>query len=96
MDIVLNEEDMSYPVHEHPQWELVDNKALAKLTLKKYECCKQPFTLITVSVRLRRKPQFYHHLTVGPAAVLGFLVPIIYLVPARSQDKTVFGEFMVE
>ncbi|CAG5118808.1 unnamed protein product, partial [Candidula unifasciata] len=91
MDIVLNEEDMSYPVHEHPQWDLVDNKASAKLTLKKYECCKQPFTLITVSVKLRRKPQFYHHLTVMPAALLGFLVPVIYLVPARSQDKTIFG-----
>lgn len=95
MDVVLNEEDTSYPVHQHPQWELVDNKAWARLTLKKYECCQQPFTLITISVQLRRRPQFYHYLTVGPAAVLGFLVPVIYLVPSRSQDKTTFGELFL-
>ncbi|KAH9508742.1 Neuronal acetylcholine receptor subunit alpha-6 [Bulinus truncatus] len=91
MDVVLNEEDSSYLVHPHPQWELVNNKAQAKLSLKKYECCPQPFTLITITVQLQRRPQFYRYLTVGPAAILGFLVPVIYLVPAPSHDKTVFG-----
>ncbi|KAK6962928.1 neuronal acetylcholine receptor subunit beta-3 [Biomphalaria glabrata] len=91
MDVVLNEEDSSYLVHPHPQWELVNNKAHAKLSSKKYECCPQPFTLITVSVQLKRRPQFYRYLTVGPAAILGLLVPVIYLVPAPRHDKMLFG-----
>ncbi|GFN89251.1 hypothetical protein PoB_001575700 [Plakobranchus ocellatus] len=91
MDVVLNEEDSSYLAHQHPQWELVDNRARARLSLKKYECCQQPFTLITITTKLRRRPQFYRYLTVVPAAVLGLLVPVIYLVPANSQDKSTFG-----
>ncbi|XP_012939872.1 neuronal acetylcholine receptor subunit alpha-10-like isoform X1 [Aplysia californica] len=91
MDVVLSEEDSSYLVHQHPQWELVGNRAKARLTLKKYDCCQQPFTLITISVQLRRRSQFYRYLTLGPAAVLGILVPVVFLVPARSQDKTTFG-----
>ncbi|XP_059160694.1 neuronal acetylcholine receptor subunit alpha-7-like [Physella acuta] len=91
MDVMLNEEDSSYLVHQHPQWELVDNKAHAKLSFKKYECCPQPFTLITITVQLRRRPQFYRYLTIGPAAVMGLLVPVIYLVPNPRHDKSIFG-----
>ncbi|KAK3796056.1 hypothetical protein RRG08_013361 [Elysia crispata] len=91
MDVVLNEEDSSYLAHQHPQWELVDNRARARLSLKKYECCQQPFTLITITTKLRRRAQFYRYLTVVPAAVLGLLVPVIYLVPSNSHDKTTFG-----
>ncbi|RUS77183.1 hypothetical protein EGW08_015050 [Elysia chlorotica] len=91
MDVVLNEEDSSYLSHQHPQWELVDNRARARLSLKKYECCQQPFTLITITTKLRRRPQFYRYLTVVPAAVMGLLVPVIYLVPSSSGDKTTFG-----
>ena len=92
MDVVLNEEDSSYLAHQHPQWELVDNRARARLSLKKYECCQQPFTLITISTKLRRRPQFYRYLTVVPAALMGLLVPVIYLVPSNSHGKTTFGE----
>jgi len=91
MDVVLSEEDSSYHVHQHPQWDLVGNAAKARLSHKYYACCPQPFTLITIQVALRRRSQFYRYLTVGPAAVLGVLVPVVFLVPARSQDKTTFG-----
>lgn len=95
MDVVLNEEDSSYLAHQHPQWELVDNRARARLSLKKYECCQQPFTLITITTKLRRRPQFYRYITVVPAAILGLLVPVIYLVPSNNHDKTVFGMLLL-
>ena len=59
---------------------------------KSYPCCVDHFTLLSVTCTLARKPQFYRYLTVGPAAVLGLLVPVLFLLPARTREKTTYGE----
>ena len=50
------------------------------------------FTLLSVTCSLARKPQFYRYITVGPAAVLGLLVPVLFLLPASTKEKTTYGE----
>lgn len=32
VDVNLSDDDSSYPIHEHPQWDLLDNKAKAKIS----------------------------------------------------------------
>ncbi|XP_025079671.1 neuronal acetylcholine receptor subunit alpha-10-like [Pomacea canaliculata] len=91
VDVNLSDDDSSYPIHEHPQWDLLDNKAKAKISQKTYPCCSDVYTLISITCRMQRKPQFYRYLTVGPAAVTGLLVPAIFLLPARMKEKTTFG-----
>ena len=59
---------------------------------KSYPCCVDHFTLLSVTCTLARKPQFYRYLTVGPAAVLGLLVPVLFLLPASTKEKTTYGK----
>ncbi|KAK7482712.1 hypothetical protein BaRGS_00026010 [Batillaria attramentaria] len=88
---VTDEDSMSFPIHQHPEWELVGRGAKAKITKKSYECCPDSFTILSVTVKMARKPQFYRYLTVGPAAVLGLLVPVLFLLPANAQEKSTYG-----
>ncbi|XP_076453561.1 neuronal acetylcholine receptor subunit alpha-10-like [Babylonia areolata] len=86
-----DEDTSSYSIDQHPHWEMV-GKAKARISMKSYSCCVDQFTLLSVTCRLARKPHFYRYLTVGPAAVLGLLVPVLFLLPpGTSGNKTCFG-----
>ncbi|KAL8595896.1 hypothetical protein ACOMHN_018208 [Nucella lapillus] len=92
VDVDTTDEDTSsYAIDQHPQWELVGNKAKARISMKRYSCCVDQFTLLSVTCRLARKAQFYRYLTIGPAAVLGLLVPALFLLPSRGREKTTYG-----
>ena len=84
-------EDAPYPLTEHPQWELVGGKAKAQINYMHYDCCSNAFTILTVTCVLKRRPSFYRYLAVGPSALLGLLVPVLFLLPSRSQQKTTYG-----
>lgn len=92
VDVDVSDDDsMSFPIHQHPEWDLVGNGAKARITKKSYPCCEDSFTIISVTCSMSRRPQFYGYLTVGPAAILGLLVPGLFLLPVATRDKSTYG-----
>ena len=51
------------------------------------------FEYISISVGLQRKSHFYHCVVIGPAVLLGLLVPVVFLLPAETAGKTGLGLF---
>ncbi|XP_041357597.1 neuronal acetylcholine receptor subunit alpha-10-like [Gigantopelta aegis] len=93
VDVLM--EETSFPLTEHPQWLLVDDRARAQINYMHYECCSDAFTILTVTCVLKRRPSFYRYLAVGPSALLGLLVPILFLLPSRSHEKATYGLFIL-
>ncbi|XP_046344475.2 neuronal acetylcholine receptor subunit alpha-2-like [Haliotis rufescens] len=86
-DLALSGSDFSSP--SHPTWELI--RAVASIKSVNYTCCEDFFETLTVKVHISRRSTFYRFLAVGPAAVFGLLVPLLFLIPSSSDGKTTYG-----
>ncbi|XP_067670105.1 neuronal acetylcholine receptor subunit alpha-10-like [Haliotis asinina] len=86
-DLTLSSTDFNSP--SHPTWELI--KAVASIKTVKYACCEDSYETLTVKVQITRRSTFYRFLAIGPAAVFGLLVPLLFLIPSRSEGKTTYG-----
>ncbi|XP_071084850.1 neuronal acetylcholine receptor subunit alpha-10-like [Haliotis cracherodii] len=93
MDIDASDSSMGLPIVEHPYWNIKDDKVKAKLSYVKYATYE--FTILTMTVEAKRKASFFKYLAIGPGALIGFLVPMMFLLPARSKEKNTFGMLMI-
>ena len=67
------------------EWELLS--VTKKRSSNKYECCVHPFTDVTVSLKIRRKPLFYWFNLVIPYALLLLCLWVGYFVPPHSGER---------
>ncbi|XP_067668550.1 neuronal acetylcholine receptor subunit beta-3-like [Haliotis asinina] len=93
MDVNYSENFGGMPIAEHPYWTIKDNRVKAKLSEVKYGTYE--FSILSVTVEAERRPSFFKNLAIGPGALLGFLVPVLFLLPARSREKNTFGMLII-
>ena len=67
------------------EWELLS--ITKKRNSNKYACCVHPFTDVTVSIQIRRKPLFYWFNLVIPYALLLLCLWVGYFVPPHSGER---------
>ncbi|XP_046542525.1 neuronal acetylcholine receptor subunit beta-3-like [Haliotis rubra] len=93
MDISISESFQGMPMVEHPYWTIIDDKLKAKLLEVKYGTYE--FAILSITVEAKRRASFFKHLAIGPGALIGFLVPVLFLLPARSSEKNTFGMLII-
>ncbi|XP_064630377.1 uncharacterized protein LOC135489122 [Lineus longissimus] len=69
------------------QWTILD--APATKHVKRYPCCEEPYPDITYKIILKRNGVFL--LDCGPGILLAFLIPLVFLMPHGTGDKTSLG-----
>ncbi|BFZ10098.1 hypothetical protein BsWGS_13138 [Bradybaena similaris] len=74
-------------------WALVDHKVT--INVIKHTCCPEPYPHMQLDLVLKRNPDYYVHLFVLPALLLGFLVPVTYLMPPESQERVTIGSIVI-
>lgn len=67
------------------EWELLS--ITKKRNVNKYACCAHPFTDVTISLKIRRKPLFYWFNLVIPYALLLLCLWVGYFVPPHSGER---------
>ena len=65
--------------------------ASAQLREEFYPCCKDPFSLVDITLTLKRLPMYYVLYLVLPCLCLSFLSPCVFLVPPESGERIGFG-----
>lgn len=70
---------------ESSEWELLS--ASKKRNSNDYACCKIPFSDVTLSLEIRRKPLFYWFNLVIPYALLLMSLWVGYFVPPQSGER---------
>ena len=75
------------------EWQLVGHPA--RKNVKYYPCCVEPYIDLTFTLKLKRLPRSFDNLLLAPGAILALLVPIIFLLPPETSDKTILGRFVV-
>lgn len=95
MDVPLASYSGDDTPSEHPTWSLVDKKAEAVLKETKYDCCPEPYQSMTIKLKLQRARQFFKYMLVGPGVILSLLVPLQFLLPPSSAQRSLFGMLII-
>lgn len=80
---------------QHPSWTLIDNKAIGTIKANKYDCCEEQYLVLQIVMKLQRSSQFYQYVIVGPGVILALLVPIQFLLPPSSAQRSLFGVILI-
>ena len=67
------------------EWQLLS--VTSKRNLVKYACCEIPFSDVTVTFKMSRRPLFYWFNLVGPCVILLCCLLIGYFVPPHSGER---------
>ena len=70
---------------ESSEWELLSVEK--KRNSIKYACCDHPYSDVTITIKVRRKPLFYWFNFVIPYALLLLALWVGYFVPAQSGER---------
>ena len=70
---------------ESSEWELLSVRKKRSSNL--YACCANPYTDVTISLEIRRKPLFYWFNLVIPYALLLLCLWVGYFVPPQSGER---------
>ena len=60
---------------------------------RKYECCEEKYQVLEITMKLKRARQFYQYVLVGPGVILALLVPLQFLLPPNTAQRSLFGKF---
>jgi Neurotransmitter-gated ion-channel ligand binding domain len=74
---------------ESNQWKIVETST--KRNEIKYPCCNESYVDITYSIALQRYSTFALHLFSGPSITLSLVRPVIFILPAGSNEKITLG-----
>ncbi len=67
------------------EWKLL--RITTKENIKKYQCCKNPFADVTVTVNIRRQAINYTLTLILPCALLSSLVVLGFILPPESGER---------
>jgi len=65
-------------------------------SLTKYDCCDTPFSRVTFSVRLRRKPTYYVLNLLVPSIMFSVLTLISLTLQPGCSDRIGLGQYSRE
>ncbi|CAL1546815.1 unnamed protein product [Lymnaea stagnalis] len=70
-------------------WVLKDHKVAIHVI--KHACCHEPYPNMQFDLTFKRNPDYYVHMYILPALMLGALVPISLLMPPESKERVTIG-----
>ena len=75
------------------EWELLEVSGRKNVIF--YPCCPEPYPDLTFTLTLkRRNPAHYIYTLVVPSILLAMLIPVVFLLPAGSTEKTSLGKLL--
>lgn len=90
LDFYEGQETMDLSDYErNKKWQIIGNTA--RINVKYYPCCAEPYPDITYNLTLKRNPSYFTYVYIGPAVILSLLAPFIFLLPAADPQKLTLG-----
>ncbi|XP_041351007.1 neuronal acetylcholine receptor subunit alpha-6-like [Gigantopelta aegis] len=75
---------------EEKEWQIISTEG--KSYEKKYPCCSETFSHISITLRLKRNSLFITRIVIIPGVLLALLVPFQMLLPPESNERMTLGK----
>lgn len=83
------EMEISIENHHDFQWEILSGTAVIKSLV--YSCCPEQYQKFEVTIKMRRRTNFYRYVVSWPSVVACFLVPFLFAIPSNTPQKITYG-----
>ncbi|XP_013409424.1 neuronal acetylcholine receptor subunit alpha-3 isoform X2 [Lingula anatina] len=74
---------------EHHEWNVT--MASGRRDVIKYPCCAHGFAHLTFTLTMKRLTTYYTYVYVTPCMLLNLLLPLMFLLPPETRQKTTLG-----